>query len=207
MSANSPREQELLNRFAGGETDVVGELVALHGERIKRMIHVRLDPRLRRRVDSSDVFQELQLDVLRRMPEFIPQQQEVSFFQWLRFLGRQKLAELHRQHVQVQGRSINREYRSNTEASSIALADFLVGDISSPSQQVARQELKEQLDNAVASLDELDRETILLRHAEQLSTVEAAAELGITPKAFRQRYFRALKKLKAVLEQHHLLWG
>jgi len=207
MATNSPLEQELLNRIAEGETELIGDLVGIHSDRIKRMIQVRMDSRLRTRVDCSDVFQELQLDVLKRIPEFIPQQQQVSFFQWLRFLGRQKLAELYRQHVRVQARSVNREYHPSTEASSIALANFLVGDVSSPSLQVSKKELKEQLDEVVASLDDLDRETILLRHAEQLSTVEAAAELGITANAFRQRYFRALKKLKVALEDHHLIWS
>jgi RNA polymerase sigma-70 factor (ECF subfamily) len=207
MTATPSYEQELIDRFANGESNVVGELIELHRDRIKRMIQVRLDPGMRQRLDSSDVFQELQIDVIKRMPEFIPQQQEVSFFQWLRFLGRQKLAELHRRHVGAQARSINREYHPASDASSIALANFLVGDVSSPSLQVSRKELKQCLDSAVGALEELDREAILLRHAEQLSAIEAAAELGIAPNAFRQRYFRALKKLKASLEKHQLLWG
>lgn len=207
MNAQPTDEQLLIDRFAQGETDVVSDLLALHRDRIKRMIQVRMDPRLRQRLDHSDVFQELQMDVIKRLPDFLPQRNEVSFFHWLRFLGLQKLAELHRRHIQAQGRSVQREYRPDSDASSVALANFLVADVSSPSLQVSRRELQVQLEGAVASLDELDREAILLRHAEQLSAVEAAAELGITPNTFRQRYFRALKKLKAALEKYELSWG
>ena len=207
MKAEPTLEQALIDRFAEGETGVVGELVALHQDRIKRMIQVRMEPRLRQRIDASDVFQELQIDVIKRMPEFVPQQAKVSFFQWLRFLGRQKLAELHRRHIQAQGRSIDREIQPHSDASSVALANFLIADVSSPSLQVSRKELQAQLETAVAALDDLDRESILLRHAEQLSTSEAATELGITPNAFRQRYFRALKKLKTSLEKYELSWG
>ncbi len=207
MNAEPTHEQALIDRFADGETGVVGELVALHHDRIKRMIHVRMDSRLRQRLDASDVFQELQIDVIKRMPEFVPQQTEVSFFHWLRFLARQKLAELYRRHIQTQGRSIDRERQPHGDASSVALANFLIADVSSPSLQVSRRELQAQLEAAVAALDDLDRESIILRHAEQLSTTEAAAELKIAPNAFRQRYFRALKKLKASLEKHELSWG
>jgi RNA polymerase sigma-70 factor (ECF subfamily) len=206
---SQPAENELIDQASAGDASALGQLVGLHEGRIKRMIAVRMDPRIKGRMDPSDVFQELQLDVIRRIPEYA-EKREVSFFEWLRFLARQKLAELSRRHMQTQARDVRREQNLLPESggvSSIALASFLIGDITSPSMQVAHREVKTHLDAAIASLDEIDREVLLLRHAEQLSSVEAAAELGLPANTFRQRYLRALKRLKSALQQHGLNWS
>ncbi len=201
-------EQDLIDRISRGDQSAFGPLMDLHAGRIKRMISVRMDSRLRGRIDDSDIFQELQLDVIRRLPEYT-EKRETSFFEWLRFLGRQKLAELSRRHVHTQSRDVRREERPGHHPdndSSIALASFLVGEITSPSLQASRHEIRERLDAAIAGLEDSDREALLLRHAEQLSATEAATELGILPNAFRQRYFRALKRLKTVLLEQNLDW-
>ena len=52
---------------------------------------------------------------------------------------------------------------------------------------------------ALNSLDAIDREVLALRHFEQFSRAEAAQVLGITQEAGAKRYFRALKRLKDVL--------
>jgi RNA polymerase sigma-70 factor (ECF subfamily) len=49
-------------------------------------------------------------------------------------------------------------------------------------------------------LDDLDREIVALRHFEDLTNDEAAAELAITPAAASKRFVRALVKLKPALE-------
>jgi RNA polymerase sigma-70 factor, ECF subfamily len=201
-------EQVLIDRVSQGDQTAFGPLMALHSVRIRRMIAVRMDSRLRGRVDESDVFQELQIDVLRRLPDYV-ENTEMGFFEWLRFLGRQKLAEISRRHIHAQVRDVRREERPGHLAghdSSIALASFLVGDITSPSLQVSRREIREKLDAAIASLDDFDREALLLRHAEQLSATEAAIEAGVSASTFRQRHLRALKRLRAALVEQNLDW-
>lgn len=202
------QEQSLIEKVSGGDHSAFGPLMALHRDRLKRMISIRLDSRLKGRVDESDVYQELQLDAIRRLPEYVSAP-NVAFFSWLRFLGRQKLAEMTRRHVHAQARDVRREVRPGQlagEDSSIALASFLVGEVTSPSLQVSRRELREKIELAIASLEESDREVLLLRHAEQLSASEAAAELGIPAGTFRQRHLRALQRLKTALEQNNLDW-
>lgn len=201
-------EKVLIDRVVQGDQSAFGPLMALHSPRIRRMITVRIDSRLRGRVDESDVFQELQMDVLRRLPEYA-EKEEMGFFEWVRFLGRQKLAEMSRRHIHAQARDVRREENPGQlpgHESSIALASFLVGEITSPSLQVSRREIREKLDAAISSLDEIDREALLLRHAEQLSATEAALEAGVPANTFRQRHLRALKRLKAALIEQKLDW-
>lgn len=58
-----------------------------------------------------------------------------------------------------------------------------------------------------SELSEVDRTILVLRHVDQLTSEEAAAELGISGSTCRQRHLRALKRLKDLLEPHSLDWN
>jgi RNA polymerase sigma-70 factor (ECF subfamily) len=62
-------------------------------------------------------------------------------------------------------------------------------------------ELLALVQDALASLEPLDREILALRHFEHLNSAEAAEVLGIAPAAAAKRYFRSLKRLKETLAQ------
>jgi RNA polymerase sigma-70 factor, ECF subfamily len=85
------------------------------------------------------------------------------------------------------------------QASSAALASMLLGRLTSPSDAAVRAELILQVQEAINSLDPLDREVVALRHFELLTRVETAEVLGITEEAGAKRYIRALKKLKTIM--------
>jgi RNA polymerase sigma-70 factor (ECF subfamily) len=85
------------------------------------------------------------------------------------------------------------------EASSAALASMLPGRHTSPTQAAQRAERLLRVQEALNSLEPIDREVLALRHFEQLSRSETAEVLGIGPETAAKRYFRALKRLKDVL--------
>ena len=85
------------------------------------------------------------------------------------------------------------------QASSVALAAYLAGSLTSPSQAAIREETARQVETALADLDEIDREVLVLRHFEQLTNDEAAAALGIKKAAASRRYMRALTRFRTVL--------
>jgi RNA polymerase sigma-70 factor, ECF subfamily len=85
------------------------------------------------------------------------------------------------------------------EASSAALASMLLGKHTSPTQAAQRAELLLRVQEALNSLDPIEREILALRHFEQLSRAQTADVLGISQEAGAKRYFRALKRLKGVL--------
>ncbi len=118
---------------AGGDHLAAEQLIQLHRERLKRMIRSRLDPRLIKRLDESDVVQEVQLEVIERLPEYLSKQ-EVPFFNWLRFLARQKLNEFMRRNLGAQSRDVRREQMHwNGELdSSMSLMAFLSEQVESP---------------------------------------------------------------------------
>src|SRR5215467_11321745 len=110
----------------GGGPDDWGRLLERYRARLRKLIALRLDPRLQGRVDPSDVIQEAYLDAARRLPEYARDPEPMPFYLWLRFLVGQKILEQHRFHLGAQGRDAGREvslYRGPMpEATSAAIA-------------------------------------------------------------------------------------
>ena len=193
---------DLVARAAAGDREAVAELLERYRARLRRMVALRLDPRLQGRVDASDVIQEGYLDALRRLDEFAADP-SVPFYIWLRFLVGQRVQEQHRRHLGTPGRDVGREvsiYRGAMPgASTGALAARLLGNLTSPSQAAVRAERKLRLQEALNRMDPLDREILVLRHYEQMTNGDAAAALGLDKSAASKRYTRALVRLKEIL--------
>jgi len=195
-------ESELLRLAAEGDQESLGALFERHGARLRRMVGLRLDARLHARISASDVIQETYLDASARLADYL-RAPAMPFYLWLRFLAGQKLVTLHRKHLGAQMRAAGREvslYRGQLpEASSAALAAQLLGHDTRPSEAAIRAELKIRLQEALNSMDPLDREVLALRHFEQLSWAETAQTMEISEGAASKRYVRALKRFKAIL--------
>ncbi len=202
MTAPANDSDVMLERVRGGDQQAAAELFARYRDRLKRMVRLRMDHRLQGRIDPSDVLQEAYLDLARRMPDYAADP-ALPFFLWLRLLTGQKLLELHRHHLGTKMRDAGQEVslgqRTMPEASSVSLADQLLGSITSPTQAVMRAELQLRLQEVLNQMDPVDREVLVLRHFEELSNNEVAAVLGIQKTAASNRYVRALKRLRDVL--------
>jgi RNA polymerase sigma-70 factor (ECF subfamily) len=202
VTGNSHETDQLLRRLAQGDCQGWGALLERHRQRLRRLIALRLDQRLQGRIDASDVIQEAYLEASARREEYL-QNPTMPFYLWLRFLTGQKLVELHRHHLGAQMRDAGREvalYRGSLPAtSSAALAAQLLGRDTRPSEAAVRAERKIRLQEALNTLDPMDREVLALRHFEQLTTPEVAQVLGIKEAAAGKRYLRALKRLKEIL--------
>lgn len=192
-------EDGLIAAARGGDRAALGELFARWGGRLERLIALRMDHALRGRLDPGDVMQEAWLDVQRRFGDWVADP-AMPLFLWVRFLTVQKLAELHRRHG-AQQRDARREVpiHAGPSASTASLAERLAGSFSSPSQGFARGELLLRVQQALAALEEMDREVLVLRHFEELPNAEVATVLGITPQAASNRYVRALRRLRQAL--------
>ena len=202
MRDNPDETDQLLHRASQGDQQALGELLSRYRDRLRLMIRLRLDRRLQGRIDSSDVIQEAYLEAAERFGDYA-RNPDMPFFLWLRFLTAQKLLVLHRQHLGAKSRDAAREvslYRGALpEASSAVLAAQLVGHHTTPSQAAMRAEMQIRLQEALNSMDAVDREVLALRHFEQLSNGETARILGLRESAASQRYARALLRLKEIL--------
>ena len=192
-----PETRALLERLGNGEAEAGDQLLCQHRDELWRLIELRLDRRLRRRVDPSDVVQEALFEALRRLPEYL-RRCPMPFWLWLRKIAHERLIMAHRRHAVAGCRSIGRNIALPTRSSAV-LGQQLLARGSSPSEGLRRQELADRVRRVVAELSEADREMVLMRNFEQLTNQQAAAVLGIDPATASQRYGRALIRLRAIL--------
>jgi len=200
MAANELDTDVLIERAKGGDRPARAQLLTRHRDRLKRMVLVRLDRRLAARVDPSDVVQEALADAAQQLSAYL-REQPVPFYPWLRRLAWEHLVRLHQQHLQAGKRSVRREERWDlADESAVELAKKLLGSGTSPSRHLLRQELRRRVRTALDQLGERDREVLVLRYLEGLSTRETAAVLGIREGAAKVRYLRALERLRGLLD-------
>ena len=196
-------DQELLRRALDGDEPALAALFDGSRDRLRKMIRLRLDRRLSGRVDTSDVLQDAYLDVRRRIAEYARDPSAMPFHLWLRLVAGQRLTDVHRYHLGSQMRDAGCEVSLHRgpfpQADSMSLAAQLLGKLTSASKAAIRAEHKLIVQEALNSMDPIDREVLALRHFEHLSNDETAQVLGLTKSAASNRYIRALKRLKEIL--------
>lgn len=214
MSARGPHESgfsfdadeaEMMNNARTGNIDAKEALLELHRARLTKMVQFRMPTSLVRRCDPADVVQEALLEASKRLDEYL-NTGTMGFYVWLRWLTNDRLTDAQRQHLGAAKRDANREVHGTSrlsERSGFQLADVLVGQLTSPSRAAAREELRAAIQDGLATLDEQDREVLILRHFEQLSLDEVAQCLQLSKSGANKRHLRALRELRVRLGNIH----
>ena len=114
----SPETRALLERLGNGEAEAADQLMCQHRDELWRQIELRLDRRLRRRVDPSDVVQEAQLEALRRLPDYL-RRRPMPFRLWLRNIAHERLLMAHRRHAVAGCRSVGRDIALSVPSSAV----------------------------------------------------------------------------------------
>lgn len=202
---DSGSDSHILRRIRSEGEEAIAELFSSNRERLLRMVSFRMDPRLRGRVDPDDVVQEAYLDAVQRIHHYT-EKPITSIFVWFRLIVAQTLQTVHRRHLGTQMRDAKREQSLTRrtidgDATAASITALVVGHLTSPSQAAVKEERAKELREALDGMSSLDQEVLALRHFEELSNNEAAEELGITAKAASVRYFRAVRRLKGLLEK------
>jgi RNA polymerase sigma factor (sigma-70 family) len=117
---------------------------------------------------------------------------------WLRRTALDRLADLRRHHHRRR-RSVKAE-AALPDRTSLALARSLVSPGSSPSLNLAADELAAELNRALSELPEADREILVMRQLERLPFKDIALVLEIDASTVGKRFGRALLKLKEVMK-------
>lgn len=204
MGEHAGNHEEIREQFVRGDKQALATLFTMHRQRLWDLVHFRLDGRLGGRVDADDVLQEAYLDAAERIQHF-EDEHSGSIFVWLRLIVIQTLTNVHRRHLGAKMRDANRDISlfggMANPGSSTTLALQLLGHLTSPSRAIIRDEEKDKLEEAINSMDPIDREVLEMRHFEHLTNNEVAEVLGIQKKAASNRYIRSLKRLKDRLSQ------
>lgn len=194
---------ELLDQARGGDDDAVNELMERHRDSIRRLVRMRLDHKIRRRVDISDIVQDVMIEANRRLTRYLDNP-VMSFHLWLRQIARDRIIDAHRRHRASARRSVDREQTMSVprgyDHSSIQLAGQISDAELTPAAAALHNELARRVESAIAEMDETDSEIIVMRHYENLSNQEIAEALDLTEPAASMRYLRAIRRLRAQLD-------
>src|SRR5882724_1633012 len=181
MWPNRDETDRLLADARTGDPGAVDRLLGEFREPLRRVIDLRLDPALARRVDASDIVQDVLLEANQRLTDYL-QSPDMPFHLWLRHLAQDRIIDTHRRHRLAQRRSVDREqpiarpaWADESNASFVAQ---FVDTEATPSSEAIRHELQRRLASAIDQLADDDREIILMRHHEGLSNQEVAKLLS-----------------------------
>src|SRR6185436_1195721 len=165
MWPNRDETDRLLDDARKGEPGAVDKLLGEFREPLRKVIDLRLDPVLARRVDASDIVQDVLLEANQRLTEYL-KSPTMPFHLWLRHLAQDRIIDTHRRHRQAQRRSIDREQAIQrpawTDQSSVQLVAQLVDAEQTPASAAIHHELQRRLSDALGQLGEDDRDIILM---------------------------------------------
>lgn len=193
-------DEALLGLARAGDRNALSQLLAASAGKLERMVALRMDSRHGRHFESADIVQDALAEAAKRFHEWCAQT-SYPFHVWLRLLTGQALARAERD-LHREKRDVARESPIEAAAAKISAAnaaEWIVSTHTSPTQAARRNELRELVTAALEQLEPLDREILALRHFEQLSNEDAAAELGIAPAAASKRFARALQRIRPAL--------
>jgi RNA polymerase sigma-70 factor (ECF subfamily) len=193
----------LVEQASKGDARAREQLMQRHRTRLRQMVSLHLDHRLAARIDPSDVVQEALATAYPRLDEYL-QDRPLPFYAWLRQFAWDCLLQLHRKHIAAGRRSVNREEAWQpglSSESALRLSQRLTAPGGSPNSEFIRQELRERLKAALAKLSPNDREILVMRNLEQMTTPEIAAVLEIKESTVRVRHLRALDRLRTLLDR------
>lgn len=199
------KTEELLAQAKDGDDAAVNQLMDGHRNSLRQLVRMRLDQKIQRRVDVSDVVQDVLVEANRRLRRYLADP-IMPFHLWLRQIAKDRIIDAHRRHRVSARRSVNREQAvvapRGFDQSSLQLLGILEDQKLTPEATALQQEMARTVEQAITRLGENDCEIIVMRHYEHLTNQEIAEALELTEAAASMRYLRAVRRLKAELQDN-----
>jgi RNA polymerase sigma-70 factor (ECF subfamily) len=89
---------------------------------------------------------------------------------------------------------------ANLDRSSMELDPELIDPEPTPAAAATMKEVSRRVTASMQMLEDVDRDVITLRHFEHLTNGEVAERLGVSEPAASMRYLRAVRRLRALLQ-------
>ena len=195
---------DLLAKAKSGNDDAINELMDRHRNSLRQLVRMRLDQKIQKRVDVSDVVQDVLVEANRRLQRYI-ENPVMPFHLWLRQIAKDRIIDAHRRHRVSAKRSVDREQAlvapRGYDQSSIQLANLLGDQRLTPAAAALQQEMAKKVEQAISLLEEKDCEIIVMRHYEHLTNQEIGKVLNLSEPAASMRYLRAIRRLRAVMQE------
>jgi RNA polymerase sigma-70 factor (ECF subfamily) len=166
---------------------------------LRLLAGVQLDPRLRGKLDPSDMVQETLARAHQKQEQFRGAT-EAEKAAWLRqILANELAAAARRFHAGKRDAGREQSLHAALEESSVRLEALLAAGQTSPSERLVRHEELRRLATALAVLPEDQRRAVELHHLGGLSVEDTAAALGKSESAVGGLLRRGLKRLRQLM--------
>jgi RNA polymerase sigma-70 factor (ECF subfamily) len=174
-------------------------LLAKFRNYLRFLARLQLDPRLRGKLEPSDVVQQTSLEAHAKRDQFRGQT-EAEWLAWLRRMLAHNLADALRAFRQAK-RDIGREQplEDALRASSQRVEALLADDGPRPDEEAERRERMLRLADALEQLPEAQREALVMHHWHGWPVAQVAEQLGRTTVAVAGLLKRALRTLRETL--------
>jgi RNA polymerase sigma-70 factor (ECF subfamily) len=176
---------------------LTGSSLARYREYLLLLARVQIDPRLRAKLDPSDIVQETLLRAHRNLDQFRGQTEQ-QLAAWLRTILANTLANAVRSFGRRKGDaefSLEGALERSSARLELWLADSRVG----PEQIAAHNEQLLLLAGALARLPEDQRTVLELKHLRDCSVSEICEQTGRSKAAVVGLLFRGMKRLRVLL--------
>lgn len=204
MWPESLKTTELLDQVRAGDSDAINRLIDRHRESVHRLVQMRLDQKIKQRVDVSDVVQDVMIEASRRLKDYLANP-VMTFHLWLRQIARDRMIDAHRRHRGSARRSVDKEQTlavpTGWDQSAVDLVMQIKDDQLTPVASALQKEMAMRVEQSIGRLPDQDAEILIMRHYEQLTNQEVAELLNLTEPAASMRYLRAVRKLKEAMKE------
>ncbi len=166
---------------------------------LRLLARLQLDPRLRGKLDPSDLVQQTLLQAHQMQGQFRGAT-EAEQAAWLRQILVRTMANAARDLGRLK-RDVGRErsLEAAIEESSLRLEAWLASEQTSPSVRAEKNEQLLRLAEALEQLPDAQREAVELHHLRGLSLAELAGQLGRSEGAVAGLLHRGIKRLRKLL--------
>ena len=198
-------EAALVQQIKAGDGDALAKYIVQRTPQLLGFIEKRMSDGLRRRVEPTDILQELTTSAWQALSGV--EWGDRDPFGWLCQQAERRIIDAHRRHFGAQKRSASREVNLSTGGSggdddSGGMANLLAASITSPSGVLSRQQKEFHMLQALESLPEDAREALRMRYVDGLPSKEIAEKLGRSDGAVRVLLTRSLQKLQDILSHN-----
>ena len=190
------KTQYLVSLAKDGDQPAINQLCRIYGERVRRIIRLRLDQKLRPKLDSVDVVQDALILALGGLKDFT-YRNEGDFLRWLCRIAENKLHDILKK-FHADKRDIRKEISFKQEGSSTDGWFYGAAEpigTTTPSVIMRKKEALDRLEKALDTLKPEYKEVIVLKKIEGLSHTEIAEKLGKSTNAVPTLLFRAMAAL------------
>ena len=189
----SHKTQYLVTLAKEGDRSALDELCEVYGERVRRIIRLRMGKELRSKLESMDIVQDVLMCALRDLEDFT-YTNEGDFLRWLRTIAENRIRDnLEKMHADK--RDIRKETPLNECASTSRDGLARIPEPArntTPSAILSRREELDRLEKAIDKLKPEYREVIVLAKIDGLSYQEIGDRLDKSADAAGHLLLRAM---------------